>query len=143
MNKKIIYVVMGVIVLVGVFYAGMTYGGNNVRAAITSRGLGLGQNGGTFSGRGARSGGGFTTGQIISKDATSITVSLTGGGSKIILLDSSTPINKQAAGTLTDLTVGTEVSVTGTTNGDGSVTAQSVQIRPKMPTTAPISNVGQ
>jgi len=142
-NKKIGFVVVGIIVLVGVFYGGMTYGGNNVRAALSSRSQGAGN----FAGRmgGTRSAGGFIGGQIIAKDATSITVQLmasgpagTGSGaatpaqagSKIIFLDSNTNITKQASGTLADLAVGTNVSVTGTPNTDGSINAQTVQIRP-------------
>ena len=55
-NKKIGFVVIGIIVLVATFYGGMTYGGNNVRAAISSRSQGFNQNGAT-GGRGARTGG--------------------------------------------------------------------------------------
>ena len=134
MNKKIVWIVVGIIVLVGVFYGGMTYGGNNVRAAITSRGLGQNSTfAGTRGARGAGAFGGATTGQILSKDATSITVGLTAGGSKIIFLDNSTPITKQTSGTMADLTVGTQVSVMGSANADGSLTAQTVQIRPANP----------
>jgi hypothetical protein len=133
MSKKIVWVIVGIIVLAGVFYGGMTYGGNNVRAAISSRSQGLGT--GNFAGRtgGARGAGGFTTGQIISENSTSITVALASGGSKIVFLDNTTPITKQANGTIADLAVGTNVMVTGTANTDGSISAQSVQIRPKMP----------
>jgi hypothetical protein len=132
MNKKIGFVVIGIIVLVGVFYGGMVYGKSQKPANVA----------GTFT-RGTRGGGagglggGFTIGQIIAKDATSITVQLTTGGasgtpsgSKIIFLDSSTQITKQASGTLADLAIGTNVSVTGTANTDGSVSATAVQIRP-------------
>jgi hypothetical protein len=145
-NKKIGFVVVGIIVLVGVFYGGMTYGGNNVKAALSSRGPGASG----FAGRtgGTRSAGGFIGGQIIAKDATSITVQLMAGGpagtgngatttsqagSKIIFLDNNTKVTKQADGTLADLAVGTSVSVTGTPNTDGSINAQTVQIRPSAP----------
>jgi hypothetical protein len=144
-NKKIGLVIVGIIVLAGVFYAGMTYGGNNVRAAISSRSQGLGV--GNFAVRtgGARGAGGFTAGQIIAKDATSITVQLmTGGpagtasGSKIVFVDSNTKVTKQANGTLADLAIGTNVSVTGTANTDGSVSATAVQIRPNVPQSAKV-----
>lgn len=131
-NKKIGLGIVGILVLVGAFYAGMTYGGNNVRNAISIRGATFGQNGANSMMRGSRNGEGFTAGQIISKDATSITVSLTSGGSKIIFLDTNTKISKQADGTLADLAVGTSVSVTGTPNADGSENAQSIQIRPTL-----------
>ncbi len=132
-NKKIGWIVGGIIILAGVFYVGMVYGGNNVRASISSRGQAFGQNSGGI--RGGRNGGGFTTGQIIAKDDKSITVSVMGGGSKIIFLDTNTKISKQTDGTITDLALGTQVSVTGVSNTDGSINAQTVQIRPATPTT--------
>jgi hypothetical protein len=138
-NKKIGFVVVGIIVLVGVFYGGMVYGKSQVPArgnqALASNFAG--RMGGT---RGTSGGGGFTTGQIIAKDATSITVQLmTGGptgtasGSKIVFVDSNTKVTKQASGTLSDLAVGTNISITGTANTDGSVSATAVQIRPNVP----------
>jgi hypothetical protein len=143
-NKKIVFGIVSIIVLVGVFYGGMTYGGNNVRASINSRGQNFSQNQGSVGGmRGGRASGGFIAGKIISKDSTSITVQLTAGGngtasptqggSKIIFLGNSTKITKQASGTLSDLAIGTDVSITGTPNTDGSINAQSVQIRPNTP----------
>jgi hypothetical protein len=82
---------------------------------------------------GIRNTGGFTTGEIISKDTTSITVKLATGGSKIIFLDANTKVSKSVDGSVNDLTTGTQVSITGTPNTDGSVNATNVQIRPNMP----------
>jgi hypothetical protein len=45
-------------------------------------------------------------------------------------MGSSTPVTKQASGTQDDLSVGTQVAVTGSSNSDGSMTANTVQIRP-------------
>src|SRR3989339_1789588 len=132
MNKKIGLGVVGIIILVGVFYGGMIYG----KSQVPTRGQGMqafGQNGVDGTTRGIRNGvgmGGFVVGEIICKDDKSITVKLQDGGSKIIFLGANTTIAKTAVGATADLTVGTQVSVTGTTNTDGSVTAQSVQIRP-------------
>jgi hypothetical protein len=60
-----------------------------------------------------------------------------GGGSKIVFLDTNTKITKQAEGSASDLAVGTQVSVSGAPNADGSVNAQMVQIRPVLPATKP------
>jgi hypothetical protein len=89
------------------------------------RGTGAGGTGG-FPGGGA--GGGLVAGDIIAKDATSITVKLSDGSTKIVLLAPSTTVNVAQAGTTNDLVTGKTVTVTGTTNSDGSVTATRIQI---------------
>ncbi|MBI5732249.1 MAG: hypothetical protein HY982_02725 [Candidatus Magasanikbacteria bacterium] len=85
-------------------------------------GLGGGQRGGA---------GGFITGGIISKDDRSVTIKLQDSGSKIVFLSDSTEITKFAEGTLTDLEVGKNISVNGAANPDGSLTAQTIQLRPR------------
>jgi hypothetical protein len=140
MNKKFIWGIVGIIVLVVVFYGGMVYGKGQTPANTTPTAF----SGGARGTRGAGAFSGATIGQIISKDATSITVQLmtvgagstTPVGSKIVFLDSNTKITKQTSGTMSDLAVGTNVSVTGTANTDGSISAQAVQIRPA-PTAIP------
>ncbi|MCX6726296.1 MAG: hypothetical protein NTY75_00565 [Candidatus Shapirobacteria bacterium] len=74
--------------------------------------------------------GGQVIGDIMSADNNSITVKLADGSSKIVILSNTASINKAAIATTADLTVGTKVAVFGTTNTDGSVTAQNVQINP-------------
>lgn len=96
---------------------------------------------GNFAARGARPGGmNAVFGTIIAKDATSITVKLGGPnatstngsatGTRIVLLSNSTEIGKFVTGSTSDLTAGESVSVSGSANGDGSLTADSIQIRP-------------
>ena len=139
MNKIIIAAIIGVVVVGGgSFYAGMKYDQSKTATdrQVRMQQFGVGGNG---SQRGARGGGGlagaggFTAGEIISKDASSVTIKLRDGGSKIIFLSDQTPVLKSAAGTSDDLTVGSNITVSGKPNQDGSISAESIQIRPKMP----------
>ncbi len=75
------------------------------------------------------SGNTFVDGQIIAMDATSLTLQLRNGNSQIVFYATSTPILKLASGSVADLAAQKEVTVTGTQNPDGSVTAQSIQVR--------------
>ncbi len=133
MNKKTIIVIVIAAVIAGGagFYGGMLYGQStnaNSRANLNRQGAGLamgtGQRGGS-----AQQNGGFSGGEIIKKDNNSITVKLTNGSSQIILFSDSTKVGKQAEGSAADLIVGEQVTVTGSKNQDGSLTAQSIQIR--------------
>lgn len=79
-----------------------------------------------------RMGGGITNGEVIGVDDKSITVKMPDGSSKIVLLSSTTTINKSAEGTVADVKTGEKVAVFGTSNSDGSLTAQSIQLNPVM-----------
>lgn len=70
-------------------------------------------------------------GEIISSDDKSITVKLSGGSSKIVLLSDKTAINKGVEATKGDLKNGERVAVFGQENSDGSVTAQNIQLNPE------------
>lgn len=135
-----IVIVVAVIAVGGSFFAGMKYAGsqsstvtmqNFQNLSPAERQQRLQQLGGSGrGGRGAGGMGGGTFGEILSKDDKSLTLKLRTGGSKIIFFDQKVEIGKFVTGNLSDLTVGASVSVNGTSNTDGSVTASSIQIRP-------------
>ena len=89
-------------------------------------------------------GNGNIFGQIISKDTNSITVELRSLrqnekpehgetsdqiGSKIIFLNDRTIINKSSPVKINDLEIGQNISINGISNSDGSINANSIQIR--------------
>jgi len=95
--------------------------------ATIGDGQGFGPN---ASGRPRGGFGGNNSGTVGSISADQMTITTAAGGSKIILLTPSTTVTKISSTpqALTDIASGTEVTVAGTTNPDGSVTATSVII---------------
>lgn len=92
-------------------------------------------NGGNFArpGNGQAGGGNlgnFLSGEILIKDKESLTVKLPDGGSKLIFFSGSTTFAKTIAGSIEDFAVGEQITVNGTANSDGSITAVTIQIRP-------------
>ena len=92
-----------------------------------------------------RAGGGFragnlVAGEILSASEGSITVKLRDGGSKIVFVPKTAAVTKSVGGTTADLIVGQSVMVSGATNQDGSVNAETIQIRPNLP--APTNTSG-
>ena len=152
MNKLIaIVIAVAVVVGGGAFFGGMKYAeSKSLRGRVSQadfqnlqnlspeerqqRLQELGANAGAGfrggAGGGQRGGGGLTAGEIIAKDDKSITVKLSDGGSKIVFLSDSTTISKMTDGTKSDLEIGKQVTVNGSANSDGSVTAQNIQLRP-------------
>ncbi len=72
---------------------------------------------------------GGTTGEVLSKDTTSVTIKLQDGGSRTAYFSDSTAVQKTVPGTLDDVVIGGHVFISGDTNADGSVSAKSIQIR--------------
>lgn len=132
MQKNIIGLIVALVVVAGgSFYGGMTYGKNTaVSSAMQSRGGFQGRNGGSF-GAHAGGAGGAVSGDIISKTDNTMTVKMRDGSSKIVIYSASTPIHEitQVDVALDQLQVGKSITVTGAANSDGSVTADSIQLR--------------
>ncbi len=81
-----------------------------------------GQNRGMF--------GGGVEGEVFLVDDKSLTIKLTDGSTKIVLFSGATTYSATSISKKEDLKEGTKVAVFGTSNSDGSITAQSVQINP-------------
>lgn len=115
---------------------GMTTGGTASRD-VNSTGFPGGTFPGDTNGTGRMNGGGMVTGEIVSANSQSMTVRQQNGTTTTIYYSDSTDISKTSSGTFSDLSSGTDVAVTGTTNTDGSVTARSIRINPEMLTGNP------
>ncbi len=133
-NVNILAIVLLLVGLGAGFFGGMQYdratqqknqrlqfGQTNGAVDNQTRRAGFGQNGNNRS----------VSGDIISSDNNGITVKLTDGSSKIVLVSGSTQINKTNPAAKSDLSVGQKVMVIGTVNSDGSVTAQNIQLNPQ------------
>lgn len=133
MNQKNFAVTLVLLIVVAgaAFYGGMTY----QKSKVANIGQFSGRNG---QGMAQRGGNGVTRngfrpidGDIIGADSSSVTVKLTDGSSKIILINDKTAINKAETATQTDLKVGQKIAVFGIENADGSISAQNIQLNPQ------------
>jgi len=132
----IIPIVAAVVFGAGGFFGGLEYQKNKAPAdfdsgnfpkAMGSRMAGfLGANGTPGAGRG-----GFTSGEIISKDDKSITIKSDNGSTKTVYFSDSTKVTKTGTGSKDDLTAGAKVMANGTSNSDESVSAANIQIQPQ------------
>lgn len=141
MKKTILGVAIVIVLLAAAFYSGMQYAQtgsfNNLFTAEKMQQR-LPRGGpGDFGGPGGFAGPGrnanFVAGEIIAADTASVTVKSADSGSKIIFVSDSTKITKTNEGSLKDLVLGEQIMANGTTNSDGSISAESIQIRPLAP----------
>lgn len=139
-NSKNILVtaVILIIVAAGAFFGGIKYQQSQTVSRFASMMGGQGRFQETQGGQGSQNGAsrgmrgfsGAIVGEIVSIDANSLTVKLADGSSKIVNLSGTTVYSKTDTGSKIDLKTGTKVAAIGTTNSDGSVTAQNIQINP-------------
>ncbi len=78
--------------------------------------------------RGLAEGQTAVSGEVISKDATSLTIKLPDNSSKVILLTNDVPVRQTTESNLESVKVGESVMIQGQQNQDGSITAQLVQV---------------
>jgi hypothetical protein len=139
-NKTTVAIVV-IVVAIAAFFGGMKYAQSQTTSASANQ-SGLAGLGGQGRTRGGNFGGAnATSGQILSMDDKSITVQIRAGGSKIIFYSPSSKITKSVDGTASDLKVGANIMANGTANSDGSLTAQTIQLRPDVPN-APVGGAG-
>lgn len=146
MNKTIFGIIVGIIAVGGgAFYGGMKYaqsgspvGGRGNFAGLQNlsaeeRQQRLQEFGANAGGARLRQGfggqGGFSGGEVISKDDKSITIKLQDGGSRIIFYSDTTEVSKSEKGSINDVSSGAQITVQGSQNSDGSITAQTIQLR--------------
>ena len=145
-------VILLIVFSAGSFFAGTKYQQSKItsqfsqRAGLNNSTQGLEKGTGTarnntantaVKNQGQTSGFKQTVGEIISLDDTSITVKMTDGSSKIILISSSTIISQSVEATNSDLKVGANIAVNGDQNTDGSVTGKTIEINPHIATITP------
>lgn len=121
--------IIAIAVVVGLlgFYAGMQYQKSQRGNFLVGNRNGATGQQGTIGKQGNNTGG-PVNGEITSFDATTITVKTKDGSSKVIVYSDSTKVNKTSEGSKSDLKVGEEVMIIGTTSSDGTVTAQTISL---------------
>ncbi|MBI2314508.1 hypothetical protein HYU93_00390 [Candidatus Daviesbacteria bacterium] len=129
MKNNIIAIIVAVALVVGAggFFAGMKY---QQSKSPTGR---FANFQGARMGNFAQGTQGFrpVNGEIIGSDDKIITVKLSDGSSKIVLLSDNTAITEATSAAKESLAVGKQVMVLGSNNSDGSVTAQNIQLNPQ------------
>ncbi|MDE2173215.1 MAG: hypothetical protein KGJ31_01265 [Patescibacteria group bacterium] len=118
--------IVALLVGVGVGYAGASALRPATPAQNTS-----GNFTGIRGGGGARGGaGGFLSGTVAARDSGSITLNTRDGNSHVVLINPATSVLKSVNGSESDILVGSTIIVSGTTNSDGSLSANLIQLRP-------------
>lgn len=128
-KKQLPFLILVVLVLiVSSFYAG--------RLSVSSKNLpsngaqGRGMMNGITRGQGNQAlRGNMVNGEIISQDDKSLTLKLADGGSKLVYFSASTTVSQMTSTPVSDLSVGQTVMINGSANSDGSISAQSIQVR--------------
>jgi uncharacterized protein YneF (UPF0154 family) len=132
--KKNLILILIVLIIVGAggFFGGMKYGESQALKNLTPEKIReIFQQRSPLFAQNQRQRAGFLSGQVISKDEKSLTIKLADGSTKIVFLSQSTQITKATEGSIEDIEIGKEISVTGTQNEDGSLTARTIQISPR------------
>jgi hypothetical protein len=131
-NTNMIIVAAAVLIIVaaaGGFFGGMMFQKSQIASAGA---MGRSNFAARFGGQAGQNAAAFrpVRGQVLSTSANSLTVKMSDGSTRIVVLSSSTSFVQSTKAALTDIKTGDTVNVVGTANSDGSVTATDVQINP-------------
>jgi len=133
MAKKIIPIIITIVIIgSGAFYGGMKYGQNKISSQRSSFQNLSPEQRQQFVQSAGRTGTNFLSGEVISKDEKSLTIKLPDGGSKIVFFSDSTQISKTTAGIIDDIEIGKQIMISGNQNSDGSYTAKTIQLSPRV-----------
>jgi hypothetical protein len=130
MKNNIVAIAIVVICFTGTgFFGGMQYQ-KSQRPSFGGNGTMQGGPNGASGAMGAGRQGGSqpVSGQVTSIDANSMTIKTPNGSSKILLLSSDTTIQVATTGSRTDLSVGAQVTATGSISTDGTMTVKNVSV---------------
>lgn len=131
MNKTYIIGLVFIAGLTGGFFSGLKY--QQLRSPSIAQNFmmrGGGGNGKFIISGGKNSGIRPVYGEILERDNNTITVKLQDGGSKLVLVNGKTQVNKAKTVNIDQLSKGQTVTVFGNVNSDGSITASIIQLNP-------------
>lgn len=130
MNRILISGLLVAMSAAGGFWGGTLYqkGKMPTRPDFASLGANAGQgtNGASANRRSAGPGG--LTGEITSKDETSLTIKTSTGSTQTAYYSNLTKVVTDQTANLSDIKTGSNVTIVGTPNSDGSVTADTVRL---------------
>jgi hypothetical protein len=128
--RILISIVLIILAAGGGFFGGMMFQKN--QAPSLGAAAGRGNFAGRFGGQAGQNAAAFrpVRGQVLDMSTNSLTVKMSDGSTKIVVLSSSTAFMQSTKAALSDVKTGDTVNVVGTANSDGSVTAQDIQINP-------------
>jgi len=129
MKNKIVIGVLALVIAGGAFWGGYAVGGSSKPNTF-----GLMDKDGNLQSRQTRMGGvgSALSGEIVSVDDGMMTIKTREGSSRVVLMGQSISVGKVVSGSGDDLVAGTNVMISGILNTDGSMTAQSIQIRTQL-----------
>ena len=129
-TQQLVIVAVGAVIIAALaFYGGMQYQKSQGRQAFAGGFAGASRQFGGAANSATR--GRPVVGSIVNQDASSFTVKLADGSTKIVLIDDKTIFDKTSTVPQSEVKTGENVGVFGITNTDGSITAQNVQLNPQ------------